>query len=144
MKCSKYESIKCEGKTNTALKSQCVLLVKSNELIELPSSSSAVNITLIGSAWWCTREFAIKADEKSRKNREKTALESSGQTGCAAGKHQRVPFAGVCWWEPVWYSCFPHGEAGWCGAGCILMSCTNTNPIVEYGSPVLFMAAAHW
>lgn len=68
---------------------------------------------------------------------------SFGQTGCAAGKQQRVPFAGVLW-ESVGCSCFPHGEACWGGAGCILRPCTNTKHIVEYRNPVLFMDAAHW
>ena len=49
-KLCKYELIKCEGPTKTALKSPCVPLVQSNDLIELASSSIPLNTTVIAFA----------------------------------------------------------------------------------------------
>lgn len=57
------------------MKSLCVLIIKSNELVELPSCSFAVNITLIDFAWRCAREFAVQTEEQSQENRKKTALD---------------------------------------------------------------------
>jgi len=48
-KLCKYELIKCEGPTKTTQKFPCVLM-KSNNLIELASSSIALNTTLIAFA----------------------------------------------------------------------------------------------
>lgn len=59
--------------------------------------------------WFCLEIYkgiCTKADEKSQENRKKTALESSGQTGCAAGKHQSTTGGNQCG-APV-----SHGEAG--------------------------------
>lgn len=49
-KLCKYELIKCEGPTKTALMSPCVFLMQSNDLIELASSSIPLNTTLIACA----------------------------------------------------------------------------------------------
>ena len=46
----KHELIKCERPTKTVLKSPCVLLMQSNGLIELASSSIPLNTILIAFA----------------------------------------------------------------------------------------------
>lgn len=68
--------------------------MKSNEFLELTSSSFAVNITLIGFPWRYTREFSLKQTKRVRRTGRKQLWRAVGRLDVLLG-NTRAPLVGA-------------------------------------------------